>query len=88
MQYINDLLIQTEKCRKLCGFNLMVKASSWAKDNCDAANINWLYPLTDQMDTLIMQKKYLNFTANFYNLYQSVYRVKIICNVSAIFIEN
>jgi hypothetical protein len=44
--------------------------------------MNWLYPLTDQMDTYFLQKKYINITASFYNLYQSVYRVKNVCNVT------
>ena len=48
-----NLLLQVEKVRKLCGFNVLSKAKQWAKDNCTAANINWLYPLTDQIDTYI-----------------------------------
>jgi hypothetical protein len=60
-----------------------VKANTWSKDTCIAANNNWLYPLTDQMDTLLIQKKYSNFTAAFYNLYQSLYRVKSVCNVNS-----
>lgn len=66
----------------MCGFNILTKANPWANDNCQAASNNWLYPLTDQMDTYYIQGKYLNFTATFYNLYQSLYRVKNVCNVS------
>lgn len=76
------MLIQTEKIRKLCGYNVLVKANSFSKDTCQAANQNWLYPLTDQIDTLISQKKYINVTSAFYNLYQSIYRVKSVCNVT------
>lgn len=82
LKYVDDLLLQTEKVRKLYGFNVLVKAKTWSKDTCNAANMNWLYPLTDQLDTYISQKKYINVTESFYNLYQSVYRVKSVCNVS------
>ena len=82
LQYIDDMLLQTEKCRKLCGFNVLVKASAFSKDTCQAANMSWLYPLTDQMDTYFLQKKYINITGSFYNLYQSVYRVKNVCNIT------
>ncbi len=34
------------------------------------------------MDTYVIQSKYVNFTSTFYNLYQSLYRVKSVCNVS------
>lgn len=34
------------------------------------------------MDTYVIQKKYSNFTSTFYNLYQSLYRVKNACNVT------
>lgn len=60
----------------------MTKANTWVKDTCDAANAKWLYPLTDQMDTYVIQNKYVNFTSTFYNLYQSLYRVKNVCNVT------
>jgi len=82
LQYINNMILLTERLRKLCGYNILTKPNSWAKDTCQAANNNWLYPVTDQMDTYVIQKKYTNFTATFYNLYQSLYRVKSVCNVS------
>lgn len=82
LQYINNMILLAERSRKLCGFNIMTKANTWAKDTCQSANNNWLYPVIDQMDTFITQKKYVNFTATFYNLYQSLYRVKSMCNVS------
>ncbi len=34
------------------------------------------------MDTFVISNKYINITANFYNLYQSLYRVKSVCNVT------
>lgn len=82
LKNINDLLLQVEKVRKLCGFNVLTKAKEWLKDNCTAANINWLYPLTDQIDNYIQKKSYINVTESIYNLYQSVYRVKSVCNVT------
>ncbi len=82
LQYVNNMILLSERVRKLCGFNILTRANTWTKDTCQAANNNWLYPLTDQMDTYIIQKKYVNFTSTFYNLYQSLYRVKNVCNVS------
>jgi hypothetical protein len=81
LSYINSMILLTERLRKLCGFNILTKANTWAKDTCDAANTKWLYPLTDQMDTFVIQNKFVNFTSTFYNLYQSLYRVKSVCNV-------
>ena len=34
------------------------------------------------MDTFVIQNKYVNFTSTLNNLYQSLYRVKTVCNVS------
>ena len=84
LSYINNMILLTERLRKLCGFNILTKANTWAKDTCDAANTKWLYPLTDQMDTFVIQNKFVNFTSTFYNLYQSLYRVKSVCNVTLI----
>lgn len=77
------MILLTERLRKLCGFNILTKSNLWTKDTCQAANNNWLYPLTDQMDTYVIQNKFTNFTATFYNLYQSLYRVKSVCNVTS-----
>lgn len=55
------------------------QTKNWNNDNCKAANIDWLYPITDQFDTIITQQNYKNFTSNFYNLYQSVYRAHNLC---------
>lgn len=75
------MILITERLRKLCGFSILTQANNWSKDTCNVANNNWLYPLTDQMDTYLIGKKYANFTATFYNLYQSLYRVKNVCKV-------
>lgn len=63
----------------MCGFSILVKAKGWNGDTCQAANVNWLYPITDQFDTIISSQNYKNFTAYFYNLYQSVYRAHDLC---------
>ena len=73
------MLINVEKLRKSCGFDIMIKPRMWNNDTCKSANIDWLYPITDQFDTIISTKNYKNFTANFYNLYQSVYRAYNLC---------
>lgn len=65
-KYINDMLLQ---------------AKGYAQDSCDSETYDWMYPLTDQLDTMISKQLYNNFTANFYNLYQSVYRVKSVCKI-------
>ena len=82
LSYIKNMILLTERLRKLCGFNIMTKANGWEKDTCQAANNNWLYLLTDQMDTYVIQNKFVDFTLTFYNLYQSLYRVKSVCNVT------
>ena len=79
-QYIPDMLLKVEKQRKICGFNILTKAKNWNSDSCQAANIDWLYPITDQLDTIITKANYLNYTAYFYTLYQSVYRAQNKCN--------
>jgi hypothetical protein len=56
------MILQVEKLRKYCGFNILTKAKAWAQDTCQAANNDWLYPLTDQLDTIISKNLYLNFT--------------------------
>lgn len=56
----NNMILLTERLRKLCGFNILTKANTWAKDTCDAANTKWLYPLTDQIDTFVIQNKFVN----------------------------
>ena len=86
-KYINDMLLKGEKLRKLCGFDILVKPKTMPKDTCREANIEWLYPITDQLDTIIGQNNYLNFTAYFYNFYQSVYRAHYLCTNNTIMIE-
>lgn len=68
-----------ERLRKLCGFDILIKPKYWNNDTCKAANIDWLYPITDQYDTILTNQNYKNFTGNFYNLYQSVYRAQHLC---------
>ena len=78
-KYLNDMLLSVEKLRKLCGFDILTKPKQWGADTCKSANIEWLYPITDQIDDFIGRKDYVSFTASFYNLYQSVYRAHNLC---------
>lgn len=66
----------------MCGFNVLTKPFIYKDDKCIEANQNWLYPLTDQIDNFVIASKYVNVTASFYALYQSIYRVKAVCNVA------
>lgn len=38
VKYLGDMLLQGEKIRKLCGFNILSKAKSWPNDSCKSAN--------------------------------------------------
>ena len=54
----------------ICGLNILFKPRMWNNDKSKSANIDWLYPITDQYDTIITTQNLKIFTANFYNLYQ------------------
>ena len=78
-QYLNDMLLKVERQRKVCDFNVLIKPKYWNGDTCAVANKDWLYPITDQLDTVLSKQNYLNYTAYFYNLYQSIYRAQYQC---------
>lgn len=56
------MILSSEKVRKSCGYDTLVKAKGWGSDSCTSANNNWLYPLTDALDNFVHQQKYTNFT--------------------------
>lgn len=78
-KFLNNLLLKTEQQRKLCDFNILAKPSRLPNDNCNKANIGWLYPNADMYDTAIYKQNYLNYTGYFYMMYQSVARAQALC---------
>lgn len=82
IKYLNDMLILSERQRKNCGFNPLIKAGTFPWENCQSANVDWLYPLADQYETLLSKKNILNYTGSFYLFYQSVGRAQRLCSNS------
>jgi hypothetical protein len=88
IKYLNDLMLATERQRKNCGFNPLIKAGVFKSDTCQSININWLAPIADQFETVIAKKNVLNYTSYFYMFYQSIGRAQKLCVNNTIVAEN